>query len=333
VLTLACVFDYILNCLIEICDANSEIVQPNQFAAPAAAIQAFVSNASSSHIPNHLRWIAAQDADPGFSMIKRIDEDPSLLSKELLKQVNYNFHCPLHKSQIILNDGILVYHEPIACSGLYMRLILVPQELCSILFILLPLNPICGYLDAFWMLHCLRLHYYWPGMFSYVTKMCHACPGCALANPTKGKSANLVYGFPIEAPFLVLHNDAYSAGAHTGFKGSSTHLIACCSMCLSGALEPISNANAMTFASVIMKIMLRCGFAHTVVLNKDSKFFGIFCESLDLLKIHCQVLFGNNHDGMLVERLNHYLNKGLLRIMSNMHGSALIALEALLLLI
>jgi hypothetical protein len=123
------------------------------------------------------------------------------------------------------------------------------------------------------MLHPLRLCYYWPGMFSCVTKMCHACPGCALTNPNKGKSAKLVYGFLIEAPFLVLHVYAYSAGTHTGFKGSSTYLIACCGMCLCRAIEPISNANATTFASAIMKIMFRFGFAHTVVVNKDSKFF------------------------------------------------------------
>ncbi len=265
-------------------------------------------------------------------MIKRIVEDPSLLSKELLKQVSYNFHGPLRKSQIILNNGILVYHKPIACSSLYTCLTLIPQEHCNILFIAFHSNPIGGQFDAFWTLYCLRLCYYWPGMFSYVTKMCHACPGCALANPTKGKLAKLVYGFLIEAPFLELHVDAYSAGAHTGFEGSSTYLIACCGMCSFGALEPISNANATTFASAIMKIMLQFGFAHTVILDKDSKFFGVFRESLDLLKIHCHVLSGNNHNRMLVKRLNQYLNKSLC-IMTNKRGSIHIVLEALLLLI
>ncbi len=86
--------------------------------------------------------------------------------------------------------------------------------------------------------------------------MCQACSGCALANPTKSKSCKLVYNFPIPAPFLVLHIDAYSAGAHTGFKGSHIYLMACCGMCTFGALEPISSANAMSFASAIMKIQL-----------------------------------------------------------------------------
>jgi hypothetical protein len=50
-------------------------------------------------------------------------------------------------------------------------------------------------------------------MYSYVKQMCSACPGCALLNPTKAKSSKLVYNFPIEAPFMVLHVDVYMEGA------------------------------------------------------------------------------------------------------------------------
>ncbi len=83
--------------------------------------------------------------------------------------------------------------------------------------------------------------------------MCAVCPGCALSNPTKSKSSILVYNFPIKAPFLVLHVDAYQARSYTGFD---MYLAACCGMCIYGALEPVSGANATTFASVIMKIQL-----------------------------------------------------------------------------
>jgi hypothetical protein len=82
-------------------------------------------------------------------------------------------------------------------------------------------------------------------------------------------------------------------------------------MCTFAAMEPVTNPSATTFASAIMKIILRYGFCHTVVLDKDSKFFGVCRESLDLLKINCHVLSGGHHDPMLVERLNCYLNKGL----------------------
>jgi len=131
---------------------------------------------------------------------------------------------------------------------------------------------------------------------------------------------------------MVLHIDGYQVGAQQGFEGSTTYLIACCRMCTFTAMEPISNPSATSFASAIMKIILRYGFCHTVVLDKDSKFLGVCQEALDLLHINCHILSGDNHNPMIVERLNCYLNAGL-RIMTNERDSVRIALEAILLLI
>jgi hypothetical protein len=228
---------------------------------------------------------------------------------------------------------MMIYHEPILGSaGSYTRLQLVPKEFYNILFVAFHSNPLGNHLNAYWTLHCLRLRFYWPGMYSYIKQMCQACPGCALANPTKSKSCELVFNFPIKAPFLVLHVDAYSAGVHTSFKGSHVYLAACCGMCTFGALEPISGANATLFASAIMKIQLRFGFCHTIVLDKDSKFFGVFKESLDLLKINTHMISGDNHNTMIIERLCRYFNKGL-RIMTNERGTVHVVLESLLLLL
>jgi hypothetical protein len=60
--------------------------------------------------------------------------------------------------------------------------------------------------------------------------------------------------------------------------------------------------------------------------------FWLFRESLNLLKINHYVLSGNNHNGMLAEQLNRYLNKGL-RIMSNERDSVRAVLEAMQLLV
>ena len=169
-------------------------------------------------------------------------------------------------------------------------------------------------------------------MYSYIQKMCAACPGCALSNATRSKSSELIYGFPIEAPFQVLHIDGYQAGAHTGFEGTSVYLVACCGMCTFAAMESVTTANATTFASAIMKIMLRYGLSHTVVLDKDTKFFGVCRDVIDLLKINCHVLSGDNHNPMLIERINRYLNSGL-KIMSNERDTVRIALECILLLL
>jgi hypothetical protein len=122
------------------------------------------------------------------------------------------------------------------------------------------------------------------------------------------------------------------AGRHSGFEGSETYLIVCCGMCTFGALEPVTGTNATTFASTIMKIQLRYGFCHTIVLNKDSIFFCVCREALDLLKINCHILLGNNHNPMLVERICRFFNKGL-TIMCNERETVRVILESLLLLL
>ncbi len=271
-------------------------------------------------------------SDPELSAIKDIVTNPSTLSNTALAGINYNYHTALRRSLIVLKDGLLIYSKPLHGTESYTCLQLVPQEFQNILFIAFHSNPLGGHLNAYRTLHCLCLQYYWPGMFTYIKKMCAACPGCNLANPMQSKSSKLVYGFPIEAPFLVLHVDAYMAGRHSGFKGSETYLIACCGMCTFGALEPVTGANATTFASAIMKIQLCYGFCHTILLNKDSKFFGVCREALDLLKINCHVLSGNNHNPMLVERICWFFNKGL-TIMCNERETVRVALESLLLLL
>jgi len=90
--------------------------------------------------------------------------------------------------------------------------------------------------------------------------------------------------------------------------------------------------SAKMFALAIMRILLWYGICTTAVLDKDSKFFGVCREALDLLQINCHVLSSANHNGMLAERVNRYLNKGL-KIMCSERNSVRIAEEAILLLL
>lgn len=105
--------------------------------------------------------------------------------------------------------------------------------------------------------------------------MCHACPGCSLSNPSWSSSSDLVYHFPIEAPFWVLFTDAYSAGKHSGFEGSKVYLLVSDGMTGFSVMEPIQHANSTTFTSDLMKIQMRFGLCHTIVLDKDANFGGI----------------------------------------------------------
>ncbi len=68
--------------------------------------------------------------------------------------------------------------------------------------------------------------------------------------------------------------------------------------------NPYSMLIPKNFASAIMKIQLGYRFCHTIVLVKDSKFFGVCSEVLDLLQINCHVLSDNNHNPMMVKRVN-----------------------------
>ena len=145
------------------------------------------------------------DSDPKLRASQDIVQNLAQLCNKALADINYNYHSALQKLLIVIEDGILIYPEQLAGWDLYTRLRLVPMELRNILFVAFHASPIGGHLNVYRTLHCLRLEYYWPGMWTYVKRMCAACPGCVLWNPMKAKSSKLVYNFPIEAPFMVLH--------------------------------------------------------------------------------------------------------------------------------
>ncbi len=239
--------------MVTIRDSNTKIFPPNQYAALAEHVQAFVSRVVVTHIPDRKHWVQVIMSDLELSKIRDIVANPSKLTNKVLTEINYNYHAALRKSLIVLEDDVLIYHKPLAGgNGSYTRLQLVPREFRNILFIAFHTNLIGGHLISYRTLHCLHLRYYWPSMYLYVKRMCATCPGCTLSNSIKSKSSELVYNFPIEAPFMVIHVDAYMAGAHSSFEGSETYIVACCGMCPFGTLEPVTGANATTFASTIM---------------------------------------------------------------------------------
>jgi hypothetical protein len=331
--TSAWLFEQVHSHLVCIRDDNSEVFSSNQFAAPASTIQTLVNGTICLHLPSHDCWVKTYENDSELIVICKLIPNPSKICNESLSKVNYNYRGALCKSLLLIEKNMIILREPIVGSDSYTQLQIVPCELYNIIFVALHPNPIGAHLNAYWTLHRIQLHFYWPSTFAYVKRMCNACLGCALSNPNRGKSSELVYGFPIEAPFLVMHFNAYSAGKHSGFKGSEVYLIGCCGMCRFVCMEPVANLSATTFASAIMKIQLRYSFCHTSVLDKDNKVFGVCHEALDLLQINCHILSdGGNHNPMLDERVNRYINKGL-KIMTNERRSIQVALEAILLLI
>ena len=78
-----------------------------------------------------------------------------------------------------------------------------------------------------------------------------------------------------------------------------------------------------------MNIWLRFGFSHTIVVDKDSKFLGVFSQTAALLNINICVLSGENNDPIIVERICRFLNS-CLTVFCNERGNNHIALEGVL---
>ena len=317
--------------LVHIRDINSETVS-HYHAAPPASIQTLVNGTICTKLPSREQWIQAYRNDKEMCALTTLVLKPDLINNKSLAEINHNYRGAIRNSYICIEDDMLIFKEPIGGSSSYTRLQIVPREFYNVIFVAFHTNPIGGHLNPYRTLHRIRLRFYFPGMYTYIVKMCSTCPGCALSNPTCSKSSELIYGFPVEAPFKVMHFDGFSAGTQKGFEGNECFLIGCCGMTAFACVEPVSHATATTFASAIMKILLRFGICFTAVLDKDSKFFGVCREALALLQVNCHILSSTNANPMLVERINRYLNKGL-KIMCNERESIRVAQESILLLL
>ena len=137
---------------------------------------------------------------PRICAIHDLVLNPGKICKETLKSVHCTYRQPLRQSFIVIDDDMLICREPIRGSTSYTHLQIVPRGLYDFIFIAFHSNPIGGHLNAYRTLHRLRLRYHWPEMYSFIKRMRSACPGCALANPTRSTSSELVYHFPIDAP-------------------------------------------------------------------------------------------------------------------------------------
>jgi hypothetical protein len=139
-------------------DANSEIFLPNQFAAPAATIQAFVNSAIEVRLPSGECWIQAYSDNTEMGAIHDLMLNPSKINSSTLNAVNFNYPAPLWQSQIVIEDKLLIHRKPMHGGSSYTCLQLVPLEFYNIIFVAFYSNAIGGHLNAYRTLHriCLQ---------------------------------------------------------------------------------------------------------------------------------------------------------------------------------
>jgi hypothetical protein len=107
--TLAWLFKKIHSQLVYLCNSNSEVFSPNQFAAPAATIQTLVSGAICTRLPSRERWVQAYANDSKLCTVQELALNPSLISTQALSKVNHNFYGPLLQSLISVEDDVLIF--------------------------------------------------------------------------------------------------------------------------------------------------------------------------------------------------------------------------------
>jgi hypothetical protein len=78
--TSALLFEQVHSHLVCIRDNNSEVLSPNQFAAPAATIQTLVNGAICLCLSSHDRWVKAYANDSELLVIRKLILNPSKIS-------------------------------------------------------------------------------------------------------------------------------------------------------------------------------------------------------------------------------------------------------------
>jgi hypothetical protein len=157
-------------------DDIHEHLDPCQYAVPAAFAQTFLNGAVKVRLPSHQDWVDAYASDPVMSTIIKFIQNPGLITNKSLEEskLNANYRSALRQSLMFIENGIFSYQETILGSESYTRLQLVPSQFRNIIFVAFHDNPIGAHLNPYRTFHCVRLQFYWPGMYAYITRMCRA---------------------------------------------------------------------------------------------------------------------------------------------------------------
>jgi hypothetical protein len=124
-----------------------------------------------------------------------------------------------------------------------------------------------------------------------------------------------------------IHADLWQPGRQTGYDNDKALMIVACHMTTFVAIEPIKDMTSKSFAKAVYKIMMRYGLAALIVTDPDSKFKKEFKEMCSLLKIPHHLSARGNHNAIIVERFNKFLNSGM-RIFTSERGTNRVFLEA-----
>ncbi len=205
---------------------------------------------------------------------------------ENLGNIHAVYRAPIRQSQMKWENKRLLLFEPIANTTKTVRLTIVPTDLRHHVFAAFHANPLGGHLSLYYTLHRIRLRYHWPHLYSYVKQNINDYVACVLRNGSTRSSFEFLNKFPILAPFLTVHADAWVPGKTMSFDGYTGLMIVVCHMTGFASIKPIKDMNSSSFAKAVCTILLRYGLAQCAITNPDSKFKGDFKEAFATLKVN-----------------------------------------------
>ena len=270
-----------------------------------------LNGTTSIPLPSQDDWSLAYKSDKECTTIIQMIKNQSLITKENLEKVHYTYRQPIRNSEIKWENERLYLLEGSRNSGRVVRTIIVPNQLYKHVFSAFHTNPMGGHFSAYQTFHRIRLRFHWPKMYRMIQKWIQTCAGCIMKDTQKYSKSELLYSFPLDAPMNSVHIDIWTPGAIKGFENETSLLIVVCHMTGFVALEPIKAANSQEFAKASYKIFLRYGLPKLIIVDADSKFKAEYKGMCSLLKLELFPLAKGNHDAMLVERFNKFLNGGL----------------------
>jgi hypothetical protein len=293
------------------------------------SVPALFSGIIKDELPDDFSWQQAYDADPQCKAMRAMIGNPAKINAESLLAIDSIYRAPMRNSQIKIVEDRLCYFEPVAHSTKEIKLIIVPKDLRHHVLVCFHANPLGSHFSLYYTLHRIRLRFHWPNMYSYIKRAISTCAGCILKNHSARPSSELLYSFPIDAPFMTIHADLWVPGKTNSFEGYTGLMVVMCHMTGFVAIEPIKEANAKEFARATYKVQLRYGISHLLITDPDSKFKGVFANAAKLLKIKHHMTARGNHDAVLVERFNRFLNASL-KVFNNDHETNRVFVEGAL---
>eukprot|EP00956_Cyclotella_meneghiniana_P025494 scaffold53356_cov47-Cyclotella_meneghiniana.AAC.7 len=124
-------------------------------------------NSATGHtLPDTDTWLSVYEQDPETKLLLSMVKDPSLIITNNMNKLHF------------------VYRR-------YIQLHIVPSSLRNIVFIAFDANPLGGHFNTYRTMHRIRLHFWWPRMYSYIDKMIEKCAGCKLTNPALKDKTNI----------------------------------------------------------------------------------------------------------------------------------------------